>query len=409
MIVEFSVKNFRSIKEIQTISLVAAPIKSKTSEIDESNTIDFSEKLKLLKSIAIYGANGSGKSNLILAMIRMLVITRDIMKDDKLLYQVHEPFALNERSIFEPTYFQIQLIIDNKKYRYGFEFNEKRIVSEWLFGPADKQETYYFTRDLKDIKVNETYFKEGKDLQDKTTPENLFLNVAKTFNGVISKKIKDYFSGNIAISGGVTDFGLRETTIEMLNHPKLKKYVIDLLNFADLGIDDVIEEEIELEKGKRKEKIVLSQRPLFNEEGKKTGKNYHMTIDGGESEGTRKVFNYAGSVISSLREGRTLVLDEFDARLHPSLTKKIVEMFNSKLNTRNAQLIFATHDTNLLDSNLLRRDQIYFAEKNSKFETGFYSLYDFKGIRNDASFERDYIKGKYGAIPYIGDFEKVFE
>lgn len=135
-----------------------------------------------------------------------------------------------------------------------------------------------------------------------------------------------------------------------------------------------------------------------------------MSIDHHESDGTRNFFNHIGIVYYALVSGLTLVFDEFEASLHPILAKKIVEMFHSpKLNKKGAQLIFATHDTNLLDSNLLRRDQIFFTEKNKKNETELYSLYDFKGVRNDASYEKDYIKGKYGAIPFVGDFETLFE
>ena len=133
-------------------------------------------------------------------------------------------------------------------------------------------------------------------------------------------------------------------------------------------------------------------------------------MDGHESDGTQKFFNYSGVITYDLIYGSALFLDEFDARLHPMLTKKIVEMFNSPtLNKNGAQLVFVTHDTNLLDNSLLRRDQIYFTEKNKMQETVLYSLADFKGIRNDASYEKDYINGKYGAIPFLGDFEKLFQ
>ena len=133
-------------------------------------------------------------------------------------------------------------------------------------------------------------------------------------------------------------------------------------------------------------------------------------MDSQESDGTLKFFNYSGAILDALEEGGTLIIDEFDARLHPLLTQKLVKMFNSPVsNKKNAQLIFVTHDTNLLDNSLLRRDQIYFTEKNKRSETVLYSLADFKGIRNDASYEKDYIKGKYGAIPFLGNFEKLFE
>ena len=128
-----------------------------------------------------------------------------------------------------------------------------------------------------------------------------------------------------------------------------------------------------------------------------------------ESEGTKKFFNYSSIFLEALKTGKALILDEFDAKFHPLLSRKIVELFNSKANKANAQLFFVTHDSNLLDAKLLRRDQIYFAEKNKQGETSIYSLVDLQGVRNDASFEKDYIKGKYGAIPFLGNFEELFE
>jgi len=127
-----------------------------------------------------------------------------------------------------------------------------------------------------------------------------------------------------------------------------------------------------------------------------------------ESEGTKKMFEISPALLESLEGGRVLILDEFDARFHPLLSRKIVELYNSAANKK-AQLIFATHDTNLLTPQLLRRDQVCFVEKDQQGASHFYSLADFKGVRNDASFEKDYIAGKYGAIPFLGDFTTLFE
>lgn len=422
MIIDFSVKNFRSIKNLQTLSLVAAPIKSKNEELDSNNIIPVSDKLSLLKTAAIYGANGSGKSNVVKAMMGMLLFVRDSFKDDTLGLKLITPFLLDELSAKEPSYFQLSFINDGTKYRYGFEIFDNKIVSEWLFGTPDKKEVYFFTREGTDITINENQFSEAKGLTDKTSETSLFLNVVKAFNGKVSKSVYDFLFTKIAVSAGINDDEFRKNTLTLLKQEDTKRKILSLLNDADFGIrelkqvkinkenlhkDTPIEVISAVERGELE--MIFSYRKIFNDKGDHI---YDATfdLDQMESEGTKKMFDYSGVIIRALTEGKTLVLDEFDARLHPLLTKKLVEMFNSPtLNKNKAQLIFVTHDTNLLDNTLLRRDQIYFTEKNSKSETELYSLADFKGIRNDASYEKDYIKGKYGAIPFLGDFEKLLD
>ncbi len=422
MIIEFSVKNFRSIKEMQSLSFVAAPLKSKHAELDQNNVFQISEKLNLLKSVAIYGANGSGKSNVIKALITMLIFIRDSFTDETLGEKIIEPFMLNDNSSEEPSFFQISFILDQRKYRYGFEIFNNEVVSEWLFGTPDKKEVHYFIREKSDIKVNEKQFIEGKDLISKTSENNLFLRISKAFNGHISREIIDFFSKKISINIGVNDIGFRGETIRLLEEKNKKEQILALLNHADFGLSDInyktitkeelpedAPSELLSEVAEGKLGLMLTQRKAFDENGTQIANTYFQ-MDDKESEGTKKLFNYSGVIIEALEKGNTIFLDEFDARLHPMLTKKLVEMFNSPtINKNNAQLAFVTHDTNLLDNSLLRRDQIYFTEKNSRSETELYSLADFKGIRNDASYEKDYIKGKYGAIPYLGNFEQLFD
>ena len=422
MIIEFSVKNYRSIKELQTLSMVAAPIKSKYPELDTNNIIKVSDKLSLLKSVAIYGANGSGKSNLIKALYIMLIFIRDSFKNDQLGKFIIEPFELNQESQNEPTFFQLIFICDDIRYRYGFEVFDNEVKSEWLFGTPDKKEVYFFTREGSTIQINEKQFGEGKNLVDKTSESNLFMNIAKAFNGKVSKQIFDYLNYEIAISTGVADQGFRNTTLTLIKNETIKQQILSLLNFADFGIQDINYKKMTIDdlpanspKGFSEDvatgnlELLFSKRSIQNEKNENVG--YRMFLmDGQESDGTQKFFNYSGIITKTLQYGSALFLDEFDARLHPMLTKKLVEMFNSPtINKNGAQLVFVTHDTNLLDNTLLRRDQIYFTEKNKMQETVLYSLADFKGVRNDASYEKDYINGKYGAIPFLGDFEKLFQ
>jgi len=422
MIIEFSVKNYRSIKELQTLSMVAAPIKSKYPELDTNNIIKVSDKLSLLKSVAIYGANGSGKSNLVKAIITMLIFIRDSFKNELIGRAIIEPFALNHENPNLPTFFQLVFLYNNVRYRYGFEVYRNEVKSEWLFGTPDKKEVYFFTREGSTIQINEKQFVEGKELANKTSVNNLFLNIAKAFNGNVSKRIVDFLTGSILVSAGINDSSFRETTLDIMKFEHFKQHILSFMNIADFGIQEIsnrktiiknipegVSEDLLNQILTDNGEVVVSKRTVLDENGHKL-LDKEWIMDDHESDGTQKIFNYSGVITTTLMSGMALFLDEFDARLHPMLTKKIVEMFNSPiLNKNGAQLIFVTHDTNLLDNTLLRRDQIYFTEKNKMQETVLYSLADFKGVRNDASYEKDYINGKYGAIPFLGDFEKLFQ
>lgn len=413
MLIDFSIENFRSIRNLQTISFVAANLKSKHKEIDEKNVISVREDFSLLKSIAIYGANSSGKSNVIKGIFAMLGIMDRIMANGKIL-NVIEPFYFDETGEENPTYFQLQFLLDGKQYRYGFEATDKEIISEWLYGPAEKTETYYFERTgAEKVRVNSKYFAEGKGLDKNLKTNNLFLNVVDALNGELAERIKQFFEDAISISMGVSDQGLRNSSLFMLHDRIKSKKMMEFMHLADFNIENIREEEDRKSTNENdKDKLVkdlVGVRANYNSDGEVIGKTRYL-FDQHESQGTIKLFNYAGAMLRAFDEGNLLVIDEFDARLHPSLTKKIVEMFNSTdINKHGAQLLFVTHDSNLLDNKLLRRDQIYFAEKDTKGRTELYSLYDIKGVRSDASYEKDYISGKYGAIPYLGDFKTLFD
>jgi len=239
MIIEFSVKNYRSIKELQTLSMVAAPIKSKYPELDTNNIIKVSDKLSLLKSVAIYGANGSGKSNLVKAIITMLIFIRDSFKNELIGRAIIEPFALNHENPNLPTFFQLVFLYNNVRYRYGFEVYRNEVKSEWLFGTPDKKEVYFFTREGSTIQINEKQFVEGKELANKTSVNNLFLNIAKAFNGNVSKRIVDFLTGSILVSAGINDSSFRETTLDIMKFEHFKQHILSFMNIADFGIQEI--------------------------------------------------------------------------------------------------------------------------------------------------------------------------
>jgi len=197
-----------------------------------------------------------------------------------------------------------------------------------------------------------------------------------------------------------------------------KKFILDFLQYADIGIEDLETIEIspddlpetiddDMQKTLKKKKVVVSSRTIYDGTLKESG-IARFSLGGHESEGTTKMFELSPLIYRSLKEGRTLIIDEFDSRFHPLLTRKIVELYNSPQN-KDAQLIFVTHDTNLLSSDLLRRDQIDFVEKDKYGVSHLYTLVEIKGVRNNASFEKDYIQGKYGAIPFLGNFSLLLD
>jgi uncharacterized protein len=415
MIIDFSVENYRSLKKMQTLSMSAANITSKYKELDRYNIFKHSPKLSILKSKAIYGANASGKSNLIKALDTFISIVNNSVKDDKSLNQIW-PFRLSTETEFKPTFFQLSFIVNKVYYRYGFEATRKEVISEWLFGAPGKKEVSFFTREGNNIKVNENQFKEGnkvidlygQDENDIARRNSLFLTAVKSFSSGLAKDIVDYI-GSIIVVAGLSDFKMHKNAEDTLSDEIQKKKIVDFLKIADIGITDInrLEYQNTNEIDKSKTFLTVTEHKKYDSKLKNVG-TVNLFMISEESEGSKKMFEISPLLARALNEKRVLVMDEFDARFHPLLTKKIVELFNSNEN-KGSQFIFATHDTNLLNAKLLRRDQICFVEKDKYGASHFYSLVDFKGVRNDASFEKDYVSGKYGAIPFLGDFSSIIE
>jgi len=421
MIEEFSFGNFWSFKDIQTLNMTAAKIKSKKPELDKNNLFEISQDISFIKSKAIYGANASGKSNVIRALATFIRIIKDSVKDDNAL-ELIDSFQLSTETEFQPTFFQLIFRIEKTRFRYGFEADSKSIKSEWLFSTPNKREQALFVRENNEIlEINQTHFKEG-DLYQKLfenskdpifTNSSLFLtHLSSTGFGKLSKQIVNSIS-SISIISGLGQLGMYEFAGNSLNDSLKKKFILNFLKNADTGIDDMGIVEITndkfsdnfdegVDRSSKKGKIIVSSRMKYGVELQPVGKSdFSFSLQ--ESEGTIKMFELSPFIYKSLKEGAPLIIDEFDSRFHPLLTKKIVELYNSSENLK-AQLIFTTHDTNLLSADLLRRDQIDFVEKDKYGASHLYTLVELKGVRNDASFEKDYIQGKYGAIPFLGDF-----
>ncbi|WP_421949583.1 AAA family ATPase [Phaeodactylibacter xiamenensis] len=426
MIIEFSLGNFWSFNEIQTLHMQSAAIKSKFQKVDQENLFQIGEDFSLLKSKAIFGANGSGKSNLIRGVRSMIRIIRECIKDEQILQKEIVPFLFQKAAHHEPSFFQIAFIAEGVQYRYGFEADKTRIITEWLFGKplaSDKgskiRERYYFKREGDEIKINEKEFREGLAFVPKTNQasplyrENvLFLSLVNAFNGRIAKSIHHSFLKNINVSSGLEDPFNWVVLLNKLDQDKsFSKRLTHFLQSIDPKISRL--DIVDVPKAEATSRISMVQEPNENRKAgyvviyrsaKDSGGNLMevpLTLHSQEAEGTKKLATLSPFLFHTLDHGGLFVIDEFDARLHPNLSRKIIELFHSpNTNKRNAQLIFVSHDSNLLDARLLRRDQIAFTKKDTTGATELYALAEFKGVRNDSSFEKDYLMGKYNAVPH---------
>jgi len=421
MLIEFSVGNYKSFKTTVKFSMVAANLSSKNKELDQNNIFSYKKSISLLKSAAIYGANASGKSNFIKALDLMRNFVINSSKETQATEEINvENYRLSTETEGKPSFFEIIFSSNGVRYRYGFEIDKNQIHSEWLYR-AKEREINLFLRNENKISTKDV-FREGKGLESKTRNNALFLSVCAQFNGEISTEILKWFR-NIGIISGVNDSTYRPFTVNKLDDSYFKDRILSFIREFDFGISDLNVKHSSLTEDSLLKGIPNFLANLLVEQGSNrmsiqtTHKKYDQNndhikdeifdLDKNESDGTQKAFSFSGPLLDVLQNGKILVVDELDARFHPIITQSIVQMFHDEFtNPSNAQLIFTTHDTNLLDNKFFRRDQIWFTEKNRFGATDLYSLVDFK-IRNDASFEKDYISGKYGGIPFIGGLKRL--
>ena len=406
MLIEFSVGNYRSFKEVVTFSMVAAPIAMRDSAIDENNLFPATKEIKLLKSAAIYGANASGKSNLVRALSFMKEFTINSVVGSRITNEIDtDLYRLSIDPELEASYFEVVFVIGTARYRYGFEVDRQSVKSEWLYQILRTKESQLFDRTGSKIKVF-SKFAEGHSLENKTRKNALFLSVAAQFNGKIAREIIVWLQ-ELNIFNNLDDDDYDNSTIDTLIRGHQTQDLISLFTSLDLGIKDIqmIKTPVADFPGAISYEIRTGHWK-YDREGNKAATEY-FELDEEESAGTQKLFNISGLLINILQLGEILIVDELDARLHPLISCAIVKLFNSPItNPQNAQLIFTTHDTNLLSANMFRKDQIWFTEKDRYGATDLYSLVEYE-IPDDAPFEQDYIAGKYGAIPFIGDLDRV--
>lgn len=417
MLLQFSVENFRSIRERSEISFVAAPLK----ELRDSLIPSKYAKYGVIPVLALYGSNASGKSNLLLALKFMRhVILNSFVKGEKDSGMDHDPFCLDEHYATAPSAFSLDFVLSDVRYQYGFKTTNERVVEEWLFAFPKRLKQVLYTRNVE--AEEEYYFSrtlEGsnKQIQTITRPNTLFISAAAKSGHALLSEISAYFRQHITIK--LTSSFERDNDLakQLSADTELLQGAMKYLMNADTGIADVQLHKHEFPESERTEleelfKVLAKVAPSAKMQAPKdhtTIKLGHHTKDGkvkyldfsNESLGTRYLFSLLPAMLKALRHGHVLVLDEITTSLHTTLSRNLVSIFEDRqTNPLGAQLIFSTHDTNLLAPGVLRRDEIWFTEKSSEGATAVYPLTEFK-TKNTDNIERGYVLGRFGAVPLL--------
>lgn len=430
MLIQFSVTNFKTFKEKATLSLIASNYDKEKREVENViRETHFGHRI--LKSAVIYGANASGKSKLMEAFVFMRLFVLNSSKESQQGDFINiDSFKLSTETENEPSEFEIIFLHKNTQFRYGFEVITDAIVTEWLYEKNKNKEIELFYREGQTFNIHERNFTKGRTVvkEELVRTNALLISVAAQFNEKSAINVLDWFKKLKPVSG-LDQSSYQGFTMGKSEDPKQKAKILSLLKAADLSIQDIQLQKVDINNlpknlsNEIKEKIIKEiheEKAEYASDVITTHKKYDnsnqiidnvfFSMDKDESSGTFKFFALTGPILDVLENGYTLVVDELDSKLHPNLVCKIVALFNStEFNKKNAQLIFNTHDTNLLNSGLFRRDQIWFIQKDKYGAAKLYSLADFKSdeVRKNDPFEENYIRGKYGAVPFLSNFDNL--
>ena len=415
----FKVRNYTSFKEESILDMRA------TSYVQHpSHVIHVDDRLSLLKTTALYGANASGKSNLISAMFffEQYIFSQFINKNGNEDFETEEagikmklePFSLSD-SVNEASEFDIIFLHHGKQIQYGFECTSKEVLNEWLFINDKKA----FERNGTELSFGSKYQK-MLGAYKKLPAERLYIAVLEYFLDEDAKEavLGDFISffskeynvySEILFESTVKGLaGMIGLSRKLVRNQSYRKKVEQYLRLIDVGIKrlDVQTETIFDERTgkKKKEKVVRTVHDIYDKDGNPVGEKLFSLRQ--ESTGTLRFLAYIQNIIEMISNGGVFIVDEMSARLHPLLTKLIVDIFCSEQNEK-AQLIFTTHDISLLNKDQFRRDEVVFVDKNERGESSLYALSDLK-VREDATFSKDYLQGKYGAIP-IFNYDDILD
>ncbi|SHK82985.1 hypothetical protein SAMN05444266_101286 [Chitinophaga jiangningensis] len=397
MLIEFKCKNVFSFKE--ETSFLMTSVKS-FKELTETNVIPTKKGFNLLKVAAVYGANGSGKSNFIAAMSVMNTIIYSSFSDSlKREGDKKSPndfsFKLSTVTESQSSMFEVSFLIEEVIHRYGFEIYNREILKEWLYRKVDR-EVFLFTREKQQFTVNKESFPEGDKYKSEVNENVLFLSHLAQYNQPASKHILSWFNLLRTLSG-IDEYDYERFTVKLLrDNLSFKSWAATALKYLEIS---------NIEAGDKDDEIITYHNK-YNEHNLLVGAvafDPYM-----ESHGTQKLIRLLGPVWLNLKYGGVLFIDELDCKLHPNLTRKLLALFQ-QYNRRNAQFVFTGQDISLMDKDLLRRDQIWFVEKDQFGASKIYSLSEFstKAVRNTSDFAKKYLDNQFGAADTLEITDKL--
>lgn len=409
MLIRFSFKNFKSLKNENCLDMEATSLKEHEYNVAKIENGEY------LKVSAIYGANASGKTNVLQAfdyMKKRILVSDDSKKNSPIDEENIYSFMINN----EPIALEVEILAKNNKiYKYGFEVLKDKVISEWLFEKRVNKFYYIFERDNNNVSMKPNKISELVNIDERT----LFLNIYSKIdrNNEDFSNVYDWFVNSTYLDLGNPNFERfinNRVSLKILSDENYKKELLKFIKTFDSGIEGIKTTPDSIEAVKSNNGIIDIEVIHKGENGELKALPFYL-----ESNGTRKMFHLFDFFMDALKNGMVLFVDELDAKLHPLLTRYIINLFhNSDINKGNGQLIYSTHDTVNLNKETFRRDEIWFAEKDKDGISEIYALSDYileddknagKKVRNDATYNKDYLTGRYGAIPVLEEFDIIYE
>ena len=409
MLIRFSFKNFKSFKNENCLDMEATSLKEHEYNVAK---IDNGEDVKVS---AIYGANASGKTNVLQAfdyMKKRILVSDDSKKNSPIDEENIYSFMINNA----PIALEVEILAKNNKiYKYGFEVLKDKIISEWLFEKRVNKFYSIFERENNNVSMKPNKISELVNIDERT----LFLNIYSKIdrNNEDFSNVYDWFVNSTYLDLGNPNFERfinNRVSLKILSDENYKKELLKFIKTFDSGIEGIKTTPDSIEAVKSNNGIIDIEVIHRGENGELKALPFYL-----ESNGTRKMFHLFDFFMDALKNGMVLFVDELDAKLHPLLTRYIINLFhNSDTNKGNGQLIYSTHDTVNLNKETFRRDEIWFAEKDKDGISEIYALSDYileddknagKKVRNDATYNKDYLTGRYGAIPVLEEFNIDYE
>ena len=409
MLIRFSFKNFKSFKNENCLDMEATSLKEHEYNVAKTENGEY------LKVSAIYGANASGKTNVLQAfdyMKKRILVSDDSKKNSPIDEENIYSFMINN----EPIALEVEILAKNNKiYKYGFEVLKDTIISEWLFEKRVNKFYAIFERENNNVSMKPNKISDLVNIDERT----LFLNIYSKIdrNNEDFSNVYDWFVNSMYLDLGNPNFERfinNRVSLKILSDENYKKELLKFIKTFDSGIEGIRTTPDSIEAVKSNNGIIDIEVLHRGENGELKALPFYL-----ESNGTRKMFHLFDFFMDALKNGMVLFVDELDAKLHPLLTRYIINLFhNSQTNIGNGQLIYSTHDTVNLNKETFRRDEIWFAEKDKDGISEIYALSDYileadknagKKVRNDATYNKDYLTGRYGAIPVLEEFDIIHE